>query len=81
MKTLGFENLFSVSPTLIEQMKKVFPELENRKKIQTLQSEEESFNKTLDRGMELFSRQIQLQPEQEISGSFAFKLYDTYGFP
>ena len=85
-RTLGFEKPFfqDLAPTLIEQMKKVFPELENRKNLilKTLQSEEESFNKTLDRGMELFSRQItQLQPEQEISGSFAFKLYDTYGFP
>ena len=61
-----------------------FPELKNREELilKTLRSEEESFNKTLDRGIELFTKEIKgMKPEEEVSGAFAFKLYDTYGFP
>ena len=61
-----------------------FPELKNRKELilKTLRSEEESFNKTLDRGIELFTKETKgMKPEDEVSGAFAFKLYDTYGFP
>ena len=48
----------------------------------TIKSEEESFNKTLDRGIELFSKEvIGLSHGKELSGEFAFKLYDTFGFP
>jgi len=85
-RTLGFERPFFhlLAPTLIDQMGEFFPELTNRKDLilKTLQSEEESFNKTLDRGIELFNREIKsLEPGNELAGSFAFKLYDTYGFP
>jgi alanyl-tRNA synthetase len=43
--------------------------------------EEEGFNKTLDRGIELFNEQARGNSARSISGDFAFKLYDTYGFP
>ena len=43
-----------------------------------LRSEEEGFNTTLDRGLEIFER---LSQKGEISGSDAFLLHDTYGFP
>ena len=61
-----------------------FPELEKRSELicKTLRSEESAFNKTLGRGIELFNREIKnLNEGDEISGSFAFKLYDTFGFP
>jgi alanyl-tRNA synthetase len=37
-----------------------FPELKSREDliVKTLRSEEESFNKTLDRGIDLFNREI-----------------------
>lgn len=43
-------------PTLVHEMGGVFPELKNRKEIvrQTLENEEENFNKTLDKGSLLF---------------------------
>ncbi len=85
-RTLGFEQPFFhlLAPTLIKQMGSFFPELKEREEliIKTLRSEEESFNKTLDRGIELFNREIKdLNAGDRITGSFAFKLYDTFGFP
>ncbi len=85
-RVLGFDKPFfdALAPTLIQQMGEAFPELSNRSEliVKTLRSEEESFNNTLDRGIELFNREIEgLEPNEEISGSFDFKLYDTYGLP
>ena len=85
-RTLGFSDPFfyKLSPVLIEQMGDIFPEIKERSELieKTLRSEEESFNKTLDRGIELFTRETQgLTEGSEVTGSFAFKLYDTFGFP
>lgn len=85
-RTLGFEKPFFhlLAPTLIQQMGDFFPELKKRKEliIKTLLSEENSFNKTLDRGIDLFTQEVSdLKTGEQLSGSFAFKLYDTYGFP
>ncbi|MBU62177.1 MAG: alanine--tRNA ligase [Opitutae bacterium] len=85
-RNLGFSEPFfhKLVGVLVEQMGGVFPELINRRELieKTLLSEEESFNRTLDRGIELFRRESeQLGDEKEISGEFAFRLYDTYGFP
>ncbi len=47
-------------------------------------AEEESFNATLDRGIELFEDVIKIlekRKEKIIPGEDVFKLYDTYGFP
>jgi alanyl-tRNA synthetase len=65
-------------------MSDVFPELSlHRDQIQqTIRTEEESFNSTLDRGIELFREEARgLGNSRELSGEFTFKLYDTYGFP
>ena len=43
-----------------------------------IQAEEESFGKTLDRGLDIFER---LSAKGDISGADAFQLYDTFGFP
>ena len=49
----------------------------------TLKNEEESFFRTLERGIELFESKGQRisQGSNEIAGALAFSLYDTYGFP
>jgi alanyl-tRNA synthetase len=49
-----------------------------------IKAEEESFNRTLDRGLEMFSgaaEKAKKKGKTEISGEDAFALYDTYGFP
>ncbi len=85
-RTLGFNDPFfhHLAPILIEQMGPFFPELFKRKDLicKTLLAEETSFNKTLDRGIDLFNRELtRLHKKEQVSGSFVFKLYDTYGFP
>ena len=62
-------------------MGEVFPELRAKKAqiVETIRREEESFNKTLDRGLELFERET--EQKKNISGAFAFRLYDEQGFP
>jgi alanyl-tRNA synthetase len=84
-RALGFAGQSAFLPalvdTVVEQFSEVFPELtQNAKRIKTVLSEEEaSFNKTLDRGLQLFEsvpKSGNAFPPEE-----AFKLYDTYGFP
>ncbi|MEY5014262.1 MAG: alanine--tRNA ligase, partial [Verrucomicrobiota bacterium] len=77
---------YKLSSVLARTMGDVFPELRSRLKFvqETLQREEESFNRTLDRGIALFiqeSARARAAREARISGDFAFTLYDTYGFP
>jgi alanyl-tRNA synthetase len=61
----------------------VYPELSERyshiKKV--IYAEEESFGKTLDRGIRHFDKVVSNLKGRHISGENAFKLYDTYGFP
>jgi len=76
--------LHKLVDVLSESMAGEFPELLERKALiqQTIRNEEESFNKTLDRGIDLFSKQVaQMGNGKTLTGEFAFKLYDTYGFP
>ena len=85
-RTLGFQEPFfyKLVDVLANSMKDVFPELnQHRNQIQkSIHTEEESFNSTLDRGIELFHEEIKgLGGSKELSGDFVFKLYDTYGFP
>ena len=66
--------------TLGETMGHVFPEVAARKDhiAGVIHSEEESFGKTLDRGLDIFAR---FAAKGQITGGDAFQLYDTYGFP
>ena len=72
--------IYQLVETVGEIMGAAFPEIvEKREHVElVMRSEEESFGKTLDRGLEIFER---FAREGEISGSQAFQLYDTYGFP
>ena len=85
-RTLGFTEPFihQLVPTLVAQMGDVFPELTTQldKIVATIKAEEESFNRTLDRGIALFEEAAAELPEGgQISGALAFRLSDEQGFP
>ncbi|HEX3890440.1 MAG TPA: alanine--tRNA ligase [Verrucomicrobiae bacterium] len=109
-RTLGFHEPFfyKLVDVLADTMGDVFSEIRTKKKIiqETIQREEEAFNKTLDKGIAIFETSIhpiertvtkldevgfrtinsvELNRDKlitdKISGSLAFQLYDTYGFP
>lgn len=78
--------LFKLVHVLVNTMGNVFPEIKEKQKHieKVIRSEEESFNGTLDRGIDLFEKivkDLQVQGENIIPGDDVFKLYDTYGFP
>ncbi len=70
-------------PVVVDRFGKAFPELaRNPQKVAgIIREEEESFGRTLDRGIKLFAEVAAGAPTGVISGADAFKLYDTYGFP
>ena len=72
--------IYQLVGTLGETMGHVFPEVAARKDhiAGVIHSEEESFGKTLDRGLDIFAR---FAAKGQITGGDAFQLYDTYGFP
>ncbi|MGH8023087.1 MAG: alanine--tRNA ligase [Limisphaerales bacterium] len=85
-RNLGFHEPFfyHLVDVLAETMGAVFPEIRAKKKQvrDTIRFEEEAFNKTLDRGIELFNGAVaQASGNGVVAGAFAFQLYDTYGFP
>lgn len=88
-RSLGFHEpfFFKLVDVLAESMGEVFPEIRARKQLvqETIRVEEVAFNKTLDRGIQIFERNTAGAASNrmagEISGELAFELYDTYGFP
>ncbi|MEW6702233.1 MAG: alanine--tRNA ligase [Bacteroidota bacterium] len=78
--------LYKLVQTVIENFSHVFPEIQSNRSniVRIIKAEEESFNTTLDRGIELFDalvKKLNAKNEKIISGDDVFKLYDTYGFP
>ena len=78
-RTLGFHEpfFFKLVDVVAKTMGDVFPEVREKQKHikETIKREEESFNKTLDKGIELFEREATSE-KSTISGGFAFRLYD-----
>ena len=68
---------------VVETMKEYYPELEkNQEKIkEIINKEEELFAKTLLSGEKKLNEMLEGVEGNKLSGSDAFKLYDTYGFP
>ena len=78
--------LYQIVDVLVQTMGDVFPEIKEKQNYvkKVIKGEEESFNATLDRGIELFEEIIEKlnkKNEKLIPGEDVFKLYDTYGFP
>ena len=68
---------------IVKMMSDFYPELKEKQKHieKVILSEEESFGKTLDRGLNHFEKIILKSENQIIDGKDAFQLYDTFGFP
>ncbi len=78
--------LYKLVDVLVDTMGNIFTEIAEKKDYvkKVIKAEEESFNVTLDRGIDLFEEVIKklIKSNQKIiPGEEAFKLYDTYGFP
>lgn len=76
--------LTEIVEQVIEENKNAYPELvEKREYIKkVIATEEESFNKTVEKGSQLLTELIaKLGEGGVLSGDDAFRLHDTYGFP
>ncbi|MDZ7290392.1 MAG: alanine--tRNA ligase [candidate division KSB1 bacterium] len=87
-RKLGLQEPFfyKLVPVLVDLMGEAFPELKEKQPYVALviKAEEESFNNTLDRGLEIFEKivtNVRSEKASIIPGEDAFRLYDTYGFP
>ncbi|NEO77318.1 alanine--tRNA ligase [Moorena sp. SIO4G3] len=83
-RLIGIDGEFTweVAQTAIALSESAYPNVREREKtIQSeMQREESQFLKTLERGEKLLAEILAKKPKQ-ISGTDAFTLYDTYGFP
>ena len=85
-RNLGMRDIFlyKLVDSVINIMGDAFPEIKEKKNhiINVIKAEEESFNQTLDKGLDMFEDIVNcLNDDKILKGSDAFKLYDTYGFP
>ncbi len=83
-KSLGIEQNFThvIAKKIIHIMSDAYPELAHEEEIlQTFQLEEEKFRKTINHGLKEFDKVIEKLENKTVSGTDAFHLYDTYGFP
>lgn len=73
---------FQFVPFFVSSMATAYPELNGKEEhlVSVLKKEEERFFQTIDHGMLLLKEALHEKPVC-LSGSMAFKLYDTYGFP
>ena len=75
--------IYKLVETLAKQMGSTFPELEKEFLliVSVIKEEEASFLRTLEQGLLMLDVMIQNTTDKQLSGSKAFELYDTYGFP
>ncbi|MFZ9847209.1 MAG: alanine--tRNA ligase, partial [Flavobacteriales bacterium] len=75
--------IYQLVEVLNEQMGKFFPELEKQQEFieKVIKEEEQNFLRTLEKGIQKFESKAESLKSKVIEGSFAFELFDTYGFP
>ena len=68
---------------LANQMGEFFPEIKSQQQLVTnvIREEEASFLRTLEQGLQLLENVMAETSGKEVSGTKAFELYDTFGFP
>ncbi len=81
-KMLGIHTLFtaSLAKIVVKEYGNLYPELQQHQQqiYSELQKEEEKFEKTLEHGLKEFE---QLAEQGNLSGTDAFLLFQSYGFP
>lgn len=83
---LGFKEAFiyKLAATLEQTLGEAFPELKAQSDLvsKVIKQEEESFLRTLAKGIELLDKHLSKMKEGDtLDGATAFELYDTFGFP
>jgi len=82
---LGFNEPFinELVKVLVDQMGGVFKELESQQELirKVIAEEEITFLRTLEQGLKRFEQYVLSNKTRTIEGSFAFELFDTFGFP
>lgn len=76
--------LYMILPVLVEGMGKQYPELKAQQELisKVIREEEISFLRTLSQGIKRFEIYVEQNPNSKtVDGTFAFELFDTYGFP
>ncbi|HET6271353.1 MAG TPA: alanine--tRNA ligase, partial [Bacteroidota bacterium] len=76
--------IYRIGSSVVDSMGKAFPEIVAKQAHveKVIKAEEESFNATLDRGLEIFESVVERIGHSKVfPGEDAFKLYDTFGFP
>lgn len=78
--------IYKLVDTVAQKMEGAFPEVREKQTHveKVIKAEEESFNETLDRGLEIFESMVEDMEKEgktTLPGKDAFQLYDTYGFP
>ncbi|WP_028356996.1 alanine--tRNA ligase [Brackiella oedipodis] len=75
---------YKLVPALVAEMGSAYPELAKQQErvAQVLLQEEERFQNTLEKGMQILEQALQELPKgQPLNGETVFTLYDTFGFP
>jgi alanyl-tRNA synthetase len=87
-KLIGLSDpfLYKTAGTVVDVMGDAYPELVASREFmeRVVREEEERFGVTLDKGLAILGEELdrmEAAGEKTITGQFAFKLYDTYGFP
>jgi len=76
--------LYKMVEPVIQNMGLFYPEISNTKRIisETINLEEQKFRSMLNRGLNLLEEETKgFNKGDELPGSLAFRLYDTFGFP
>ena len=78
--------MYTLVPTLIEEMGAAFPELSAQRELimKVMKEEEDSFLRTLENGIKLLNgvmEEARAAGKTEIEGDKVFTLFDTFGFP
>ena len=84
-RLLGIQRGFlaEVAETVIHENQSAYPELREKQDmiLKIISNEEESFSRTIDKGLQILNGFVERATSSVLSGDDAFLLNDTYGFP